>query len=131
MHFFIPYEAHHIASHALHVDGAGCNHLSMYRQFFEFALCVCFLVWLPGIIDCQAPVGGDAGVHVAGVDAPGEPVLIEKDEMEKEMEAAEKKENQRKLEEGDEFEVINHEKDEELREKGDAQKVEDLKAQVC
>ena len=104
--------------------------LIMYRRLFEFALCVCFLVWLPGIIDCQAPAGGDAGVRAPGVDVPGEPVLIEKEEMEKDMEVAEKKESQRKLEEGDEFEVINHEKDEELREKGDAEKVEDLKAQV-
>lgn len=87
-------------------------------------------MWLPGVIDCQAPAGGgDAGVRApgAGVDVPGEPILIEKEEMEKEMEVVEKKENQRKLEEGDEFEVINHEKDEELREKG---KVEDLKVQV-
>ena len=103
---------------------------SMYRQLFDFALCVCFLVWLPGIINCQVPAGDNAGVHVPGVDAPGEPVLIEKEEMEKEVEVAEKKKNQRKLEEGDKFEVINHEKDEELREKGDAEKVEDLKAQV-
>lgn len=104
----------------------------MYRQLFGFALCVCFVAWLPGIIDCQAPVAGDAdaGVRVPGVDVPGEPVLIEKEEMEKEMEVAEKKENQRKLEEGDEFEVIDHEKDEELREKGNAEKQEDLKVQV-
>lgn len=88
-------------------------------------------MWLPGVIDCQAPAGGgDAVVRAPGVDVHGEPVLIEKEEMEKEMEDAEKKENQRKLEEGDEFEVINHEKDEELREKGDAGKVEDLKVQV-
>ena len=82
------------------------------------------------MIDCQAPLRGAGDAGVAGVDAPGEPVLIEKDEMEKEMEDAEKKENQRKLEEGDEFEVINHEKDEELREKGDDKKVEDMKVQV-
>ena len=100
---------------------------SMYRHLFQFALCVCFLVWLPGIINCQAPAGGDAGVHVPGLDALGEPILVEKEEMKKEMEVAEKKKNQRKLEEGDKFEVINHE---ELREKGDAEKVEDLKAQV-
>ena len=77
----------------------------MYRRLFEFALCVCFLVWLPGIIDCQAPAGGDAGVRAPGVDVPGEPVLIEKEEMEKDMEVAVKKESQQKLEEGDEFEV--------------------------
>ena len=89
---------------ALWVQQHHSTWFSMYRQLFGFALCVCFLVWLPGIIDCQALV--------------------------KEMEVAEKKENQRKLEEGDEFEAINHEKDEELQEKGDAEKVEDLKVQV-
>ena len=100
----------------------------MYRRVFEFVLCVYFIVWLPSIIDCQAPAEDDA--RGARADVPGEPVLIEKGEMEKEMEVAEKKENQRKLEEGDEFEVVNHEKDEELREKGDPEKVEDLKVQV-
>ena len=69
-------------------------------------------MWLPSIIDCQAPAEDDA--RGARADVPGEPVLIEKGEMEKE----------------DEFEVVNHEKDEELREKGDPEKVEGLKVQV-
>lgn len=81
------------------------------------------------MIDCQAPVRVEGDAVAPGVDAPGEPILIEKEEMEKEMKAVEK-ESQRKLEEGDELEVINHEKDKELREKVDVKKDEDIKVQV-
>lgn len=51
--------------------------------------------------------------------------MIEKEEMEKEMEIAEKHENQRKLEEEDDFEGINHEED-----KREAKRVDDVKVQV-
>ena len=47
--------------------------------------------------------------------------------MEQEMEIEERHENQRKLEEGDEFEVINHEEDKERRQD---KKADDIKAQV-
>ena len=56
------------------------------------------------------------------LDAPAEPVLIEKEEMEKEME---KHNNQRKLDEEDDFELINHEED-----KREAKKGDDVKVQV-
>ena len=85
------------------------------------------------MIDCQASLRDavDAGAGVDRIDAQKpEPVLVDVGEAVRDLEAAQKKENQRKLEEGDEFEVINHEKDEELREKGDAEKAEDMKAQV-
>lgn len=96
----------------------------MYRQLLGSALCVCLLSCL---IDCQAPVRGGGAVHENesfGVDAPAEPVLIEKEEME-EMGIEEEHENQRKLEEEDE--VVNHERDEDKRE---AKKVDGMNVQV-
>lgn len=61
------------------------------------------------------------GVVREGLDAPAEPVLIEKEEMEKEME---KHDNQRKLDEEDDFEVINHEGDKREAKRGDDMKVQ-------
>ena len=93
--------------------------LSMYQRLFVLALCVCLL---PCLSKSQAV--GAVHKDVDGVDVPAEPVLIEKEEMEKEME---EHENQRKLEEEDEFEVIDHEQDEEKRV---AKKVDGMKVQV-
>ena len=62
------------------------------------------------------------GVVVEDPDAPAEPILIEKEEMEKEME---KHDNQRKLDEEDDFEEINHEED-----KREAKRGNDVKVQV-
>ena len=93
----------------------------MYRQLLEFVLCVCFLVCLLGMIDCQAPVGGAGDAGAARVDPPGrEPQVLIKMQ---EMEVAGGKEGRRKLE-GDQLEALNHKKDEELREKGDVKNVE-------
>ena len=94
----------------------------MYGQLLPLALCLCCL---PSLINCQAPVrdavrDGFAG----GMDAPGEPVLIEKDEMEKEMDVDEKDENQGNIDDEDELDLINHE------EKRDAQHEQELKMQV-
>ena len=99
-------------------------------MFFQVALCVCFLVWLPDVIECQAPFRGAADEGIDGVDAPAEPVLIEKEEMEKEMEMEEVNENRRKLEEDNEFEVFKHDEDEGKQEKKYAKQMEDLKVQV-
>ena len=94
---------------------------SMYGQLLPLALCLCCL---PSLVSCQAPVREAARDGFAGMDAPGEPVLIEKEEMEKEMDVGEEEKDHGNVDDEDELDLINHE------EKRGAQHEEELKIQV-
>ena len=74
----------------------------MYKQRLPFALCL--ICWLPSLISCQAPVGGAVRDGFGDMDAPAEPVLIEK-----EMDVDEGDKKEENVDDEDDLDFINHE----------------------